>query len=221
MVLGVRMNRIITTAVILTFSLSLITGGMLGGLEALAQANIKAVHTSSGDNLKSKIYFNKYKRHAVVGMFNQFMVDEFKRAVKGLKATDTLHLTIRSSGGYVPAMKQIIKEIIKTDARIIMEVRGFAYSAAASILCFADAVLIDPTDTVMFHLPYYDVPGKGPMPITEKTARTFQDKMLVRSFIRMVKNCSPVFPQNKLEKFKSGQDVWLRSRTIIWGDLNR
>lgn len=131
-------------------------------------------------------------------------IDALQKAVPG----DVIHLHINSGGGeYWTGLAILAYTKTTLASKVIMEVHGFAGSAAALILLGADEVQAEESDYVMFHTPYLFEEGKINRPIiytleiTQWTARDYcLDKILT--------------PKG-WKAFYEGVDVYLRGDTFV------
>ena len=75
--------------------------------------------------------------------------------IKSMRAQDTIKLVLHNYGGDVGGMLYLIAALDATPAKVLADVDGPSYSAAAVITCHADEITMGPYTYLMFHGPAF------------------------------------------------------------------
>lgn len=98
---------------------------------------------------------------AVLGDMESSTITNVLETLRKAKPGDVVYIRVQSPGGEYWTAGEILNAIRESKAsRVVMEVDGYAASAAAMILLGADTVVADKADHIMYHTPYYEIAGQ-------------------------------------------------------------
>lgn len=122
-----------------------------------------------------------------------------------------VYLSFQSPGGYVTDMHYIIGYMAHMHETI--EINRYVASAAAVITCYADKVVVDEHDRVLYHMPRY-IDGNEVYIITESDPDP-KLRAVAREFLSGVfKKCRSHLTADEYARMRAGEDIWINAKRI-------
>lgn len=186
--------------------------------------SIKRMFPSSFDFLEHKVNNGYTRLVREDGTIDIFLTDsigpaalykDLIRELRDLKSTDTIILHMSNFGGQLfPAVK-IINAMRISEGKVVVELEGPSYSAAALISCAADELVVHPHTFLMFHTFSVGLSGKASELIpsliaTEKMLKS----VLVEECVR-----TKILTKRQVDEIMLGYDKHIMHKELIESDI--